>query len=141
MSILIQSVEWNGRPTDLLIEGQTIAQVAPMIDRPADTVIDGRGKAVIPGLINAHTHAAMTLFRGYGDDMPLMPWLEQVIWPNEAKLTEEDVYWGAKLACLEMLRIVYAWLMLSLFSALSMPCCLDIIKYRIFQPLNQVGNQ
>ena len=104
MSILIQSVEWNGRPTDLLIEGQTIAQVAPMIDRPADTVIDGRGKAVIPGLINAHTHAAMTLFRGYGDDMPLMPWLEQVIWPNEAKLTEEDVYWGAKLACLEMLR-------------------------------------
>ena len=60
MSILIQSVEWNGRPTDLLIEGQTIAQVAPMIDRPADTVIDGRGKAVIPGLINAHTHAAMT---------------------------------------------------------------------------------
>ena len=61
MSILIQSVEWNGRPTDLLIEGQTIAQVAPMIDRPADTVIDGRGKAVIPGLINAHTHAAMTL--------------------------------------------------------------------------------
>lgn len=104
MSILIQSVEWNGRPTDLLIEGKTIAQVAPMIDRPADTVIDGRGKAVIPGLINAHTHAAMTLFRGYGDDMPLMPWLEQVIWPNEAKLTEEDVYWGAKLACLEMLR-------------------------------------
>ena len=104
MSILIQSVEWNGRPTDLLIEGKMIAQVAPMIDRPADTVIDGRGKAVIPGLINAHTHAAMTLFRGYGDDMPLMPWLEQVIWPNEAKLTEEDVYWGAKLACLEMLR-------------------------------------
>ena len=90
MSILIQSVEWNGRPTDLLIEGQTIAQVAPMIDRPADTVIDGRGKAVIPGLINAHTHAAMTLFRGYGDDMPLMPWLEQVIGFSFEKMLQTD---------------------------------------------------
>lgn len=70
----------------------------------ADTVIDGRRKAVIPGLVNMHTHAAMTLFRGFGDDMPLMPWLEEKIWPNEMKLTHDDVYWGAKLACLEMLR-------------------------------------
>ena len=46
----------------------------------------------------------MTLFRGFGDDMPLMPWLEQKIWPNEAKLTREDVYWGTKLACLEMIK-------------------------------------
>lgn len=46
----------------------------------------------------------MTLFRGFGDDMPLMPWLEQKIWPNEAKMTREDVYWGAKLACLEMIK-------------------------------------
>ena len=60
--------------------------------------------AVIPGVVNAHTHAAMTLFRGFGDDMPLMPWLEQKIWPNEAKMTREDVYWGAKLACLEMIK-------------------------------------
>ena len=104
-SILIRSVEWQGRPTDLFIEGNTIARIAETIDAPgADTVIDGRGKALIPGLINAHTHAAMTLFRGYGDDMPLMQWLEQAIWPNEAKLTHEDVYWGAKLACVEMLR-------------------------------------
>ena len=70
----------------------------------AGTVIDGCRKAVIPGLINMHTHAAMTLFRGFGDDMPLMPWLEEKIWPNEMKLTHDDVYWGAKLACLEMLR-------------------------------------
>ena len=70
----------------------------------ADTVIDGHRKAVIPGLINMHTHAAMTLFRGFGDDMPLMPWLEEKIWPNEVKLTHDDIYWGAKLACLEMLR-------------------------------------
>jgi 5-methylthioadenosine/S-adenosylhomocysteine deaminase len=51
-----------------------------------------------------HTHAAMTLFRGIGDDMPLMPWLEEKIWPNEAKLTDKDIYWGAKLACLEMIK-------------------------------------
>lgn len=68
---------------------------------PADKILDGSRKAVIPGFVNAHTHAAMTLFRGFGDDMPLMPWLEQKIWPNEAKMTREDVYWGAKLACLE----------------------------------------
>jgi 5-methylthioadenosine/S-adenosylhomocysteine deaminase len=67
-------------------------------------VIDGTGKAVIPGLVNMHTHAAMTLFRGYADDMPLKPWLEQKIWPAEKKLTEESVYWGAKLACIEMIR-------------------------------------
>ena len=46
----------------------------------------------------------MTLFRGYADDMPLKNWLEGKIWPLEAKLTEEDVYWGAKLACLEMIK-------------------------------------
>jgi 5-methylthioadenosine/S-adenosylhomocysteine deaminase len=54
--------------------------------------------------MNMHTHAAMTLFRGYGDDMPLMQWLEKKIWPNEAKLTYDDVYWGAKLACVEMIH-------------------------------------
>ena len=46
----------------------------------------------------------MTLFRGYADDMKLMPWLEKKIWPNEAKMTQEDIYWGAKLACLEMIK-------------------------------------
>ncbi len=47
----------------------------------------------------------MTLFRGFGDDMPLMPWLEEKIYLNEAKLTKEDVFWGAKLACLEMIKV------------------------------------
>ncbi|MDR2680373.1 MAG: amidohydrolase [Tannerella sp.] len=84
--------------------GGTGTDVGEQVFPPADIVIDGRRKAVIPGLINMHTHAAMTLFRGFGDDMPLMSWLEQKIWPNEAKLTYDDVYWGAKLACVEMLR-------------------------------------
>ena len=58
----------------------------------------------MPGLVNAHTHAAMTLLRGYADDLPLMQWLEEKIWPLEGKLNSKDVYWGTKLATLEMLR-------------------------------------
>ncbi|MBF0096515.1 MAG: amidohydrolase [Magnetococcales bacterium] len=65
---------------------------------------DGQGMLLLPGLVNGHTHAAMTLFRGFGDDMPLMTWLQTRIWPAEAKLSEEDVYWGTRLACLEMIR-------------------------------------
>jgi 5-methylthioadenosine/S-adenosylhomocysteine deaminase len=58
----------------------------------------------VPGLVNAHTHAAMTLFRGYADDLPLMQWLEAYIWPAERRLDPEDVYWGTRLACVEMIR-------------------------------------
>ncbi|WP_130470685.1 amidohydrolase [Candidatus Magnetaquicoccus inordinatus] len=65
---------------------------------------DGEGMVLVPGLVNGHTHAAMTLFRGFGDDMPLMEWLQTRIWPAEARLSEEDVYWGTRLACLEMIR-------------------------------------
>ena len=69
-----------------------------------DEIIDGRGKLAIPGLINGHTHLAMTLLRGYADDMELMPWLQEKIWPLEARLTAEDVHWGVKLGCLELIR-------------------------------------
>ena len=67
-------------------------------------MIDAGGDVLVPGLVNGHTHAAMTLFRGYGSDLPLMEWLEQKIWPAEARLTEDDVYWGTRLACVEMIR-------------------------------------
>ncbi len=70
----------------------------------ADRVIDADGMLATPPMINCHTHSAMTLFRAYGDDLPLMEWLEKMIWPAEAKLTPEDVYWGTKLATVEMLR-------------------------------------
>jgi 5-methylthioadenosine/S-adenosylhomocysteine deaminase len=69
-----------------------------------DQKIDGTNLLALPGFINAHTHAAMTLLRGYADDMPLMEWLEQKIWPMEAKLTAEDVYWGTMLAITEMIK-------------------------------------
>jgi 5-methylthioadenosine/S-adenosylhomocysteine deaminase len=69
-----------------------------------DRVVDGSGLHAFPSLHNGHTHAAMTLFRGWGDDMPLMDWLRNRIWPAERRLTEDDVYHGTRLACLEMIR-------------------------------------
>ena len=67
-------------------------------------VIDGDDAIALPGLVNTHTHAAMSLLRGYADDMILQDWLMQKIWPLEAHLTGSDVYWGTRLACLEMIR-------------------------------------
>lgn len=68
------------------------------------TVIDGRGKFATPGLVNAHTHASMTLLRSYSDDKALMDWLQKDIWPVEDKMTRRDIYWGAALAAVEMIR-------------------------------------
>ena len=72
--------------------------------KPGDEVIDAAGLLLSPPMVNGHSHAAMTLFRGFGDDLPLMEWLETQIWPAEAKLEPDDVYWGTRLACLEMIR-------------------------------------
>lgn len=104
MSILIKGVLLNDAVKDVYIEKNEIRHIGTDLQVQADQVIDGKRKALIPGFVNAHTHAAMTLFRGFGDDMALMPWLEQKIWPNEDKLTYEDMYWGTKLACLEMIK-------------------------------------
>ena len=83
----------------------TIAALGPdVVAAPGEEALDAGGAILVPPLVNGHTHAAMTLFRGSGGDLPLMPWLEERIWPVEAKLEPEDVYWGARLACLEMIR-------------------------------------
>lgn len=103
--ILIKNAFDGQKRIDLLIEGNRIARIAEHIDAPEGaTIINATDKAIIPGLINTHTHAAMTLMRGYGDDLPLMTWLQDYIWPLEDKMTEEDVYIGAKLAMLEMIK-------------------------------------
>ncbi len=104
MTILITGVILDGAVRDIFIDNGVILEISPSCTRPADRVIDGTGKAALPSLINGHTHAAMTLFRGYADDMPLKTWLEDRIWVLESKMTEEDVYWGSRLACLEMIK-------------------------------------
>ncbi|MDH7576800.1 MAG: amidohydrolase [Bacillota bacterium] len=93
---------------DIAVEGNRLLQVGPegalSPDWKPDKIINGKDLLCLPGLINCHTHAAMTLLRSYADDLPLMYWLEKKIWPLEARLTEEDVYWGTLLALIEMIR-------------------------------------
>jgi 5-methylthioadenosine/S-adenosylhomocysteine deaminase len=88
----------------VVIEDGKITEITEKTKENAETVIDARHSVVMPGLVNTHTHAAMTFFRGYADDLQLADWLEGHIWPAEAKLTAEDVYKGSLLACLEMIR-------------------------------------
>lgn len=97
---LIGGVATNLRCTNGLISGLG-PDVAP---QPADVVLDAKGGALVSPMVNGHTHAAMTLFRSFGDDMALMDWLQNRIWPAEARLVDEDVYWGTRLACVEMIR-------------------------------------
>jgi 5-methylthioadenosine/S-adenosylhomocysteine deaminase len=82
-----------------------VAAVGPDVEaEPGDEVVAAAGAPLVPALVNGHTHAAMTLFRGYGDDLPLMRWLREKVWPVEARLEADDVYWGTRLACVEMVR-------------------------------------
>ncbi|MBR4195715.1 MAG: amidohydrolase [Synergistaceae bacterium] len=90
----------------ILVSKGRIAEIIDAGKTPpsADKIVSGRGKmAVIPGFVNAHTHAAMTLLRGLGEEAPLMEWLQNKIWPVEAKLTPDYIYWGTLSAMLEML--------------------------------------
>nr|WP_207640183.1 amidohydrolase [Desulfofundulus thermocisternus] len=93
---------------EIIIEGQYITHVGPAgsvsPEQNFDRVIDARGMLAMPGFVNCHTHASMTLLRGYADDLPLMEWLQKKIWPVEERLEPEDIYWGAMLSCLEMIR-------------------------------------
>ncbi len=102
--ILIRKVQLNGVPTDVRIEGNRFVRIAPGLEPGNARVIDGSGKAIVPPFYNTHTHAAMTLLRGYADDMELFTWLNDFIWPAEAKLTGDDIYVGTRLAALEMIR-------------------------------------
>lgn len=91
---------------ELHICEDTIAYVGSAKNAPkiqVDTVIDAGGKLAMPGLINAHGHATMTLMRGRADDLPLMEWLNGAIFPAEDKLCDDDLYWGTMLGIAEML--------------------------------------
>jgi 5-methylthioadenosine/S-adenosylhomocysteine deaminase len=93
----------------IAVDGERIAAVGPLEeirDRfTGRVVIDARDSLVMPGLVNGHTHAAMTCFRGIADDMELMEWLNRYIFPAEARNVDPElVYWGSLLACAEMIR-------------------------------------
>lgn len=105
MSLTLTSAALDGELVGLRVEDGLIAELGPSAQpRAGDQVIDAAGMLLCPPMVNAHTHAAMTLFRGFGDDMPLMEWLQTKIWPAEAKLEPDDVYWATRLACVEMIR-------------------------------------
>jgi 5-methylthioadenosine/S-adenosylhomocysteine deaminase len=105
MGLAVTDATLNGKPVTLRAQDGVIAELGPAVAAaPDDEVVDGSGMALVPGLVNGHTHAAMTLFRGFADDLPLMVWLQEHIWPAEASLEPEHVYWGARLACVEMIR-------------------------------------
>ena len=93
------------RHADIALQDQRILVVgqAPPEFTP-DEVVDGREMVALPAFFNAHTHAAMTLERGWAEDLPFERWLNEKIWVAESALEEEDVYWGAALACCEMIR-------------------------------------
>ncbi|HUC90708.1 MAG TPA: amidohydrolase [Paenibacillus sp.] len=91
----------------LVVEGDRIAYIGEA--HPGSLVdgahkVNGGGLLFMPGLINTHGHAAMTLLRGVADDMVLQEWLAAKIWPMEGRYTAEDVRWGTSLAALEMLK-------------------------------------
>ena len=103
MSLTVTNARLDDAPVGLRCANGLIAALGPDVQpEPGDETIDAGGAPLLAPPINGHTHAAMTLFRGSGGDLPLMPWLEERIWPVEAKLSEEDVYWGTRLACAEM---------------------------------------
>ncbi len=106
-TILLKNIVNDGKVSDVLIEDGRIAKVAlsgESFDIPSDTeVVDCTGKALMPGLVNMHTHAGMSLMRGVGEDIPFHEWLDR-IWVLEEGLDEEYVYHATKVACLEMIK-------------------------------------
>ena len=103
-NILTQNKRRERLHGDIYIEDHKITEISKKpIYTEADFKIDGRKKLVLPGLINTHTHVPMTLLRGYGDDMSLNKWLEERIWPVEAKLDSKSAKIGTELGLLEMI--------------------------------------
>lgn len=104
---ILKSVMNNGKTQDILISGKKFAKVQRPLtaaDYCNAEIVDCSGLAILPPFYNGHNHAAMTLLRGYADDMPLQEWLTKHIWPFEAKLTPKDIRVGARLAVLEMIK-------------------------------------
>ena len=105
-TIIISNALLNGAFVDITIDKGIISQIEPhhsLLSPHTSHLIEASGLSVFPGLMNMHSHAPMTLFRGLGDDQPLDVWLNNYIWPAEQELTDELVYQGTLQACHEML--------------------------------------
>ena len=106
-SVTLQGKNAEIRQKDILIEGNRFARICESLapqDLDGAEVVDCSRFAVLPAFYNGHTHAAMTLLRGYADDMPLQKWLQEYIWPFEAKLCGDDIEIACRLAVLEMIK-------------------------------------
>lgn len=104
--ILLEDITLEGVASDILIKDGLIDKIGPsgsLIPEAGTEVVRCTGKVAIPGFINAHTHAAMCPMRGVGEDMVFQDWIEK-IWKLEESIDEEFVYWGARIACLEMIK-------------------------------------
>ena len=107
MDLLIQDVLWQGRRVDVAIAEGVFTAIEPagtLEPTPSTTCLSGRHFLLRSPFYNTHTHHAMTLLRGAGEDLPLMAWLNQRIWPREARLTSELVAAGTRLAIVESLH-------------------------------------
>ncbi len=109
-AILLKNIVLDGQVSDVFIDGGIIRGIVragepvPGGDMVSGVeVVDCSGKAAVPGFVNMHTHAAMSLMRGVGEDLVFSDWIDR-IWDVESKIDEEAVYWGTKVACVEMLK-------------------------------------
>lgn len=89
---------------DIVIKDDKIFKIVKDYDGEYDMLIDATNKVVLPGLINAHTHLGMSIFRATNDSLTLNEWLENKIWPIENNLTNDDVYYSTLLSCIEMIK-------------------------------------
>lgn len=116
----------------IVIEGKKVLDVGPQREilarYPNDKIVNLQHKLIFPGLVNAHTHAPMSIFRGIAEDLPLMTWLREYIWPVESKIKREWVYWGTKLALIEMLR-----------SGITLFCDMYLFEPEVIRATEEVG--
>lgn len=111
MSILIKNISYLDiekekiiEHADIFIEASIIKKIGENLKIDADEILDGENKLLTPGFVNAHTHLGMSYFRNYADDLALMDWLQNEIWPVEAKLNAEDIYWSSMLSIIENIK-------------------------------------
>lgn len=107
LAVILSGEGLKAEKCDIEISGENITAVLPAGEKSefkADRVINGESKLAIPGLINSHTHSYMSVFRNCADDLPFHDWLFGRILPMEDKLTENDMYYGTLLGCLEMIK-------------------------------------